>query len=275
MWRTRYEHSSVGGYARRVTEGIVVIPGSGTPEPDDYGDGVFETLHLRPGGPWLLAEHLDRLARSAARLELELPPAETLVTLALEAASRWTGPEGALRIICRRGFTYYATVGPVSPTAIRQRRSGIEVRTADLGVSVRRPPWSLSGAKTLSYAENLAARRWAGHQGADDLIWVSTEGYVLEAPTAGVVWLTGDTLCTVPPAATGILPGITAAHLLANAPGLRGEERMIGRDELAEADAIWLTSSLRGLAEVVTLDGQSRKPSTWTAEFLDALGFPR
>jgi 4-amino-4-deoxychorismate lyase len=255
-----------------VTEGIVVIPGSGTPQPDDYGDGVFETLHLRPGGPWLLAEHLQRLQRSAARLDLALPPAETLVTLALEAASRWTAGEGALRIICRRGFTYYATVGPIPEATIRQRREGIAVLTADLGVSVRRPPWSLSAAKTLSYAENLAARRWASAQGADDLIWLSTEGRVLEAPTASVVWLRGDTLHTVPPAGTGILPGTTAAHLLANA-GLRSAESLIGRAELAEADAIWLTSSLRGLAEVVTLDGHPRRPAPLTAHLLEVLGF--
>ena len=255
-----------------VTEGIVVIPGSGSPQPDDYGDGVFETVHLRPGGPWLLAEHLERLERSAARLELPLPPAETLVTLALEAAGRWTGGEGALRIICRRGFTYYATAGPIPDATIRQRRDGISVLTADLGVSIRRPPWSLSGAKTLSYAENLAARRWATAQGADDLIWLSTEGHVLEAPTASVVWLRGDTLHTVPPAQTGILPGTTAAHLLANS-GLRSRESLISRDGLAEADAIWLTSALRGLAEVRTLDGNPRKPSPLTADLRDVLGF--
>jgi 4-amino-4-deoxychorismate lyase len=255
----------------RVTEGIVVIPGSGTPRPDDYGDGVFETLHLRPGGPWLLAEHLDRLERSAARLDLPLPPAETLVTLALEAAGHWTGGEGALRIICRRGFTYYATVGPVPDATIRQRREGIRVLTADLGVSVRRPPWSLSGAKTLSYAENLAARRWASAQGADDLIWLSTEGHVLEAPTASVVWQRGDTLRTVPPTETGILPGTTAAHLLANA-GLRSAESLISRDQLAAADAIWLTSSLRGLAEVRSLDGHFREASPRTAYLMEVLG---
>jgi 4-amino-4-deoxychorismate lyase len=255
----------------RVTEGIVVIPGSGTPQPDDYGDGVFETLHLRPGGPWLLAEHLNRLERSAAILDLPLPPAETLVTLALEAASRWTGGEGALRIICRRGFTYYATVGPVPEATIRQRRDGIRVLTADLGVSVRRPPWSLSGAKTLSYAENLAARRWAAGRDADDLIWVSTEGHVLEAPTASVVWQRGDTLHTVPAAETGILPGTTAAHLLANS-GLKSAEALISRDQLAGADAIWLTSSLRGLAEVRSLDGRPREAAALTAHLLDVLG---
>lgn len=255
-----------------VSEGIVVILGSGTPGPDDYGDGVFETLHLRPGGPWLLAEHLQRLERSAARLDLPLPPAETLVTLALEAASHWPVGEGALRIICRRGLTYYATVGPVPEAAVRQRREGITVLTADLGVSVRRPPWSLSGAKTLSYAENLAARRWASGQGADDLIGLSTEGHVLEAPTASVVWLRGHTLHTAPPGETGILPGTTAAHLLAHA-GLRTAESLIGRAELAGADAIWLTSSLRGLAEVRRLDGHPREASPLTAFLLEVLGF--
>ena len=145
---------------------------------------------------------------------------------------------------------------PVPDAAIRQRRDGIRVLTADLGVSVRRPPWSLSGAKTLSYAENLAARRWASAQGADDLIWLSTEGHVLEAPTASVVWLPGDTLHTVPAAETGILPGTTAAHLLAERGPAAARKPLISRDELAAADAIWLTSSLRGLAEVRSLDGQ-------------------
>jgi 4-amino-4-deoxychorismate lyase len=56
----------------------MVIPGSGELTPTDrgllYGEGVFETLHLRPDGPWLLDAHLDRLTHSAALLELPLPP---------------------------------------------------------------------------------------------------------------------------------------------------------------------------------------------------------
>ena len=49
--------------------------------PDPYGEGVFETVHLRPGGPWLLDEHLDRLTRSAALLDLPLPSRAELTTM--------------------------------------------------------------------------------------------------------------------------------------------------------------------------------------------------
>ena len=51
----------------------MVIPGSGELTYTDrgllYGEGVFETLHVRPDGPWLLDAHLARLSRSAAAVE--------------------------------------------------------------------------------------------------------------------------------------------------------------------------------------------------------------
>jgi len=108
----------------------------------------------------------------------------------------------------------YATVDAVPAAALRERRDGIRLITAEVG---RRPPWSLSAAKTISYAENLAARRWATTRGADDVLWVSPDGYALEAPTASLIWLWRDTLCTVPPQRTGILLGLTAAALLGHA----------------------------------------------------------
>ena len=255
----------------------MVIPGSGELTAADggvlHGEGVFETLHLRPDGPWLLNAHLDRLTRSAALLELPLPPRADLAALATRAAAAWPGGEGALRLIVT-ATTSYATVAAVPDRVRRERRGGIRLITANSGIAAR-PPWSLAGAKTLSYAENLAARRWAHRQGADDLLWLRTDGYALEAPTASLIWLAGDTLGTVPATQTGILPGTTAAHLLARAPelGLHVEERMINATELPGTDAIWLASSLRGLAEAHTLDGVERPPSPWTARLLTLLGF--
>jgi 4-amino-4-deoxychorismate lyase len=268
MRRTRYEHSSPRYTLRLVRQ---------TPPPPDrgllYGEGVFETLHLRAGRPWLLEAHLDRLVASAELLELQPPPREELVALALRTAATWTGEEGSLRLIVTAAATY-ATVGEVPATVRRERHEGISLLTANSGITTR-PPWSLSRAKTLSYAENLAARRWARSQGADDVLWLRADGHVLEAPTASLIWLTGDTLCTVPPAETGILPGTTAAELLSLAPalGLRADHRMITSTALPAVDAIWLASSLRGLAEAHTLNGEPRPRSPWTARMVAALGF--
>jgi 4-amino-4-deoxychorismate lyase len=251
------------------------------------GDGIFETMHVRAGRPWLLDEHLDRMHRSAARLELTPPPRAALVELAQQALAGWPADaEGALRIVCTRGgedsglVTVFATLSPVSAAAKRARRDGIAVRTASLGVRAQaRPaaPWLLGGAKTLSYAVNMATQRWAAAQGVDDVLWVSEDGYALEAPTSTLVWLAGGALWTVPAEQTGILPGTTTRWLLDHAGdlGLASGERMIRPEELADAEGAWLTSSVRGLAEIRSLDGVARKPAEHTEALAALLGYSR
>ncbi len=164
-------------------------------------------------------------------------------------------------------------------TARRARRAGIAVATLPLGVAARARPtldWLPAGIKSTSYAVSVAARRWAAAHGVDDALWVSTDGYALEGPTSNVVWLAGRALCTVPAAETGILPGVTAAWLLAHAAdlGLTAEERMVTPAELHAADGVWFTSSLRGLAPLHTLDGTPLPRSPHTAALQALLGFP-
>jgi 4-amino-4-deoxychorismate lyase len=243
-----------------VTDRLLVSPG------ELFGDGVFETVHLRPAGPWLLDEHLDRLERSAATLDLPLPPRAELVRRV--AAVPLPAEEAALRIICTRESAH-VTVSPIPAETLRERRDGIRV------ISAPHAPGAFARAKTLSYATNLAGRRAARRQGADDLLWHTTSGFALEGPTASVVWLAGEDLLTVPPEKAEILPGTTVAHLLAHAPavGVRPDRRMITIEELRGADAIWLASSLRGLAEVIDLDSHPRPHSPWTPKLRALLGF--
>ncbi|WDZ85542.1 aminotransferase class IV [Micromonospora cathayae] len=264
---------------KRTTEpGRVAVLGrglvpAGTPvlRGDDlgvlHGDGLFETMHVRHGRPWLVGEHLTRLARGAALLELPVPPVAALTDLVETVCAGWpTGVEGALRLVCTRGPegggppTVYATLGEVPPATREARRTGIGVATLPLGVAADGRPglgWLPLGCKSTSYALSSAARRWAARHGVDDVLWVSTDGYALEGPTANLLWLEGDTLCTVPAARTGVLPGVTVAWLLANATrlGFTAAERMISPGDLRGADGAWLTSSLRGVAEIHTLDG--------------------
>jgi 4-amino-4-deoxychorismate lyase len=271
--------------------GVGVVPAD-TPflRADDLGvlrgDGVFETVHVQGGTPFQLDEHLDRMARSAARLDLALPGRAALVELAGQACAAWpAGEEGALRLVCTRGPeaggppTFYATVAPVAPAQRAARTTGVSVVTMSLGVPamVRAgAPWLLGGAKTLSYAVNMASLRRALDRGADDVLWVSVDGYALEAPTATLVWVADGVLCTVPAATTGILAGTTARYLLDHAGelGLRAEERLVRPAELHTADGAWLASSVRGLAEIRTLDGFALGPSAETTRLQKLLGYP-
>lgn len=250
------------------------------------GDGVFESLHVRDGRPWLLEEHLARMARSAARLDLALPPAAELANLARQACGAWpAGIEAALRLVCTRGaedggpVTVFATVAAVGEPVRRARREGIAIATATLGVAADArtgAPWLLGGVKSLSYAVNMASQRWALGNGVDDVLWVSTDGYALEAPTSTLVWLEEDVLHTVPAETTGILPGTTARWLLDHAGklGFAAAERMVTPAELLGADGVWLTSSVRGLVEVRSIDDVLRPASRHTTAIRDLVGFP-
>jgi len=250
------------------------------------GDGIFETTHIRGGRPWLLDEHLARMTRSAARLDLDLPPTEALAELAEQAIDGWPADvEGALRIVCTRGaedggpVTVFATLTAVGDRTRGQRRNGIAVATASLGYpsgARAGAPWLLGGAKTVSYAVNMASQRWATAKGLDDVLWVSGDGWVLEAPTANLVWLADGRLWTVPAEVTGILAGITTRWLLKHAGdlGFGAGERMIRPTDLTSMDGLWLVSSVRGLAEVRTLDDKPLGPSPETGRLLDLLGFP-
>jgi len=250
------------------------------------GDGIFETMHIRDGQPWLIEAHLDRMERSAGLLEINLPARGELLDLAKTILSEWNpATEGALRLVCTRGPegggvpTVYATVAPIAASVVDARRNGIRVATISLGFGADArsgAPWLLGGAKTLSYAVNMASQRWALAHGVDDVLWMSADGFALEGPTSTLVWLTGDRLWTVPVDRTGILSGTTAAWLLAHAGdlGWTSGYRMVTPAELITADGVWLTSSVRGPAEIRAIDGTERPPSPFTSAIVNLLGFP-
>lgn len=264
--------------------GVGVIP---TDQPilraDDLGalrgDGIFETMHVRGGQPWLLDEHLARMTRSAARLDISLPKTEHLVELVDQVLAGWPAEvEASVRVVCTRGSedgigeaTVFATLSAVGDHLRRARREGVKAVTVAQGYPAdlrERAPWLLGGAKTLSYAVNMASLRWAQSVGADDVVWISTDGYVLEAPTSTVVWLDGSTACMVPAERTGILAGTTARWLLdhADALGWTTSERMVTPAELCRSDGAWLISSVRGMAPLRTLDDVALSFSAQTSD---------
>ncbi len=278
-----------------MTDRVLAVLGTGLVDPDVpviraddlgvlRGDGVFETLLVRQDAAWLLDEHLQRLGRSAHRMDLAVPPAARWRDLTATVVGAWpAGRDGMLRLVCLRGPedggqpTCYATVAPVPAETLRQRSKGVHVATRTLGlpVDVRgQAPWLLGGVKATSYAVAMTVLREARRHDADDVIWVSTEGVVLEAPTAAVVWAASDTLHSIP-TDTGIIEGTTAAHLLAQAPGhgLRTATHRATVDDLHAADAVWLLSSVRGVAAVRSIDGRERGDSDLTDRIRAILGW--
>jgi 4-amino-4-deoxychorismate lyase len=123
----------------------------------------------------------------------------------------------------------------------------------------------------------MAAQRYAEERGCDDVILVSSDGAVLEAPTSSVVWSVGRRLYTVAAGATGILASTTQRLLFdrAAAAGWQCSEVAATVDDLHASDVVWLVGSVRGPVDVVELDGvaRARRPEV-DAEIRALAGFP-
>jgi 4-amino-4-deoxychorismate lyase len=270
-------------------DGEVHPPGTPLLFADDLaavrGDGVFETLLVRDGGACLVEAHLGRLSHSAKLLELPEPDL-TAWRRAIELAARqWTSDtddEAAMRLVYSRGRetgsapTAYVTVNPVADRIAAVRRDGLAAVTLPRelpSAGVETMPWLLAGAKTLSYAINMAALRHAARRGAGDVVFVSSDGYILEGPRSTVVIAAdgddGNVCLLTPPPWYPILRGTTqqALFTVARAKGFDCDYRALRVADLSAAQGIWLVSSMTLAARVHTLDGRGLRSAPLAAEF--------
>ncbi|TCL87755.1 4-amino-4-deoxychorismate lyase [Curtobacterium sp. PhB142] len=232
------------------------------------GDGVFETITVVDGRPQALEAHLDRFGRSAAMLDLPAPDPDAW-RQAIEAVCARLDPvrEAFAKTVLTRGVegtdrpTGWVYAAP-SVDSTAARTEGISVVVLDRGYRhdvERTSPWLLQGAKTLSYAVNMAALREAARRGADDALFVSSDGYVLEGTRANLLLKVGDRLVT-PRTDIGILAGTTQADVFrfAEQEGIETAYELVTLADLHAADALWLVSSVRQAAPIRSVNGDAR-----------------
>lgn len=239
------------------------------------GDGIFETLRARGGRVTELPEHLARLGRSAAGLDIELPAGANAGIeagiLELLAAEGLDGPtaDASIRITVSRGIflgrgllpptrgippTIAIQAWPVALPPAGHLRDGLHL----VASAVRRDPENpLATLKTTSRADYVHARLEARRAGADDALFLTIDGHLSEATSANLFLLRGDELAT-PDLACAILPGTTRSWILAWAGrvGLRPVEGWLTTRELAEADEAFLCSSVAGILPVTQFEGR-------------------
>jgi 4-amino-4-deoxychorismate lyase len=236
------------------------------------GDGCFEGIRVRTGPNGVstvdkLDRHIARMTRSAAALDIAFDEAAWR-SLVAEGCAGWTSPgEAAMKLVLTRGVdarpSGFLTIVPLAADYPRQRTEGIRVAVLERGYTADAftdAPWLLGGVKTLSYAINMAAQREAERHGAEDAVYVSADGFVLEAPTGSVVWAVDRTLHTTPLGATGILAGTTQQLLFERAAetGWQTRDTLAPLTDLHDADAVWIISSVRGPVEVIALGETER-----------------
>lgn len=220
------------------------------------GDGCFEVLKSYGGRPFCLEEHLDRLVSSAAALQIDLPD-RTRIAFWIEKVSSDVGT-GAVRVVVTRGASVPGLEDPSNVIVFAHtlecpdtpaRLFPVVAPWHGAGVD-----WDLAGAKTISYAPNLAAGRSAHNEGYDDALLLTTDGTMLEGPTFSVAWVVDGVLET-PTLELGILDSITRSAVLrlaaeAGLEVVEGRWEMVRLDDASEAMAL---STIREVQPVAAI----------------------
>jgi branched-chain amino acid aminotransferase len=231
------EIASVDGTITPTTEAVVPLPDDGVYR----GDGVFEVIRLYSGRPYALADHLDRIERSAAKIELDVDRAA--VEAELEPLLRRNGDgDGQLRIVLTRGGRRILQIENIPAHA-----DSIKLATVDYSPTV-----ILDRVKSLSYAANMQATRIAKRQGADEALLVLFDGTVLEAPTSTIFWAHKHGRLKTPSLKLPILDSITRDRLVRELDVEEGEHDL---DDLLHAKEAFLASTVREVQAISSVNG--------------------
>ena len=230
-----------------------------------YGDSVYEVVRTYGGQVFAREEHLGRLERSAAYVGLSLP-ARGRVEEELERTLAAAGnAESYARIMVTRGEGEFGLaphhageprliviVRPLEVPAAEVYLRGLHCAVAR---TRRNPPLALDpAAKTGNYLNSILALREAHAAGADDAILLDLNEHVTEASTSNVFFAKGGVIVTAP-LRLGLLHGVTRAKVIAAAreDGLMVREEPFGSGALADADEVFVTSTLREVLAVTRL----------------------
>lgn len=251
-----------------------------------YGDGVFEGIRSYNGRVFKLDEHLERLYDSAKSIMLQIPiPIETMKEKVLETLRLNHLTEAYIRLIVTRGVgdlgldpdkcpkpTIIIIADKITLYPPKFYEEGLEIVT----VSIRRNYAEAINPriKSLNYLNNILAKIEGKQAGAEEVLMLNAEGYVVECSGDNIFWIKNEVLVT-PPVHMGILEGVTRNSVidLAREAGMRVEERVFTRHDLYIADECFLTGTAAEVIPVVKIDQRSigdGQPGKITQKLIDA-----
>ncbi len=231
-----------------------------------YGRGVFTTLAIYGGQPFLWSEHWERLIAHAKQAGVDVREwdKETVGELLdrLISANGVESGRARITLLANTSSGTWNREGDGAHKATLLIMSGDPHKAAfEEGMAITLSPFRvnthspLTGIKCTKYLDNLLAREEAHERDFDEAVRLNERGEIVSATMANIFWVKDGTIHT-PSLATGALAGTTRSqiYLLAaelSFPMIEGEYEVA---QLAEADEIFLTSAGLGVGIVTTFD---------------------
>ena len=230
-----------------------------------YGRGVFTTVAIYNGKPFLWPEHWRRLLDHAKRLNIDCSGCtETGVGDALRKLINVNNvADGRARIIllARSGRDFWKTKAPGAKQTDMLIMTGEAQKVPAAGITLAVSPYRLntlsplSGIRSLNYLEQVLSWEEAQAREFDEAVMLNERGEIAAATMANIFWVREGTVYT-PALSTGAVAGITRSTVLklAEADSIPVVEGIYELSDLVEADEIFLTSANLGVAVVTTFD---------------------
>jgi branched-chain amino acid aminotransferase len=232
-----------------------------------YGDGVFDTLRVYRGQPFLIERHIARLIEGTNAIGISpLPTPSAFASTIRDLIDRNEIPEALVRTTVTRGVSPGWEVrhaGDPTVAVVEQPFAGYPDPLYRSGASIvilantrLRPSALTAAAKSLSLLAHVQAKREATAQDADEALLCSESGAVAEGTVSNIFCVKDGRLHT-PPLSDGILQGITREVVLrlARRNGIETIEDRLTPDQLRAADEVFLTSTGMEVLPVCRVDG--------------------
>ncbi len=226
------------------------------------GSAIFEVIgfHATPSGPavFRLRDHVGRLLKSAAFLEMQLPADGPAICRAVTETVRQSGlSQGLLKIMA-----YYPQVAldiqpPAAPLDLAVFALEASQDAHDPGASFEKGTtagiarWRKLDPETIpleakaaaNYLNGMVARLDARKRGFQDALLLDTQGFVAEGPTESVFAVKEGVLMT--PCLGTVLDSITRRSILeaAGPLGLKTFEGRLRPERLFEADEVFFANT--------------------------------
>jgi D-alanine transaminase len=234
-----------------------------------FADGVYEVCEVRHSIIVDLNRHLDRLGRSLSELRIDWPMHRAaLVRVIREVLRRNRVKNGMFYLQVSRGvakrdhvFPAAGTKPSIVVTAKNTNPAIIAAKNANgiKAITVPDNRWDRVDIKTVGLLSNALARQQAKEAGAQEAIYVDTDGMVTEGAATNVWMVDNDGTILTRPADHGILKGITRTTLMdvAKTIGLTIREEAFSVDRMMGAREVFITAATSICFPVVEIDGQT------------------
>ena len=229
-----------------------------------YGDGLFETIRVYDGEPFLWSDHMRRFTHGCEALGIHPPLTPSEMARVVAEQLRRNGQRDAIiRLTLSRGSGQrgYSPRGADHPTLCilsflppKALPPSWKLITSSLRLPNEDP---LAVFKHANKLRQIVARAEADERGADEALMLNERGEVVEGTTTNLFWVQKGTVCTPP--LSGILSGITRNYILKLCAflGVPTRETHVTVRSLLKTEGIFVTSCGVEVMEVAEIDGKA------------------